>query len=60
MEQFDGPEIQRRGKPPLKVTYQVNYVDGDEGERLRAEIADATRDLLRHFATEQERRHRSD
>lgn len=28
---YPGPEVPRRGKPPLKLTYEVNYVGGREG-----------------------------
>jgi len=51
---YPGPEVPRRGTPPLRFTYEVTYVGGEEGERLKGELAEVTRDLLRHFATNRE------
>lgn len=46
------PATSRRGKP-LAFVGRVEYVGGDEGERIRRDLADAMREQLLHFHNEQ-------
>lgn len=45
------PAPSPRGRP-LTFTYEVNYVGGEEGERLNRKLLEATRELLMHLQEE--------